>query len=75
MWSHLDFEDWEGFAQAHNTKFLWPDGSVLNDTAEGYIDDFVVLTPTADLTFQVLYVAITNGTIPPFTAVATLMNP
>lgn len=73
--ARVDFEDWETTSQGRNLTFLWPDGSTLNATAEGYIDDFSVVLPTEDLALQVLYIAITDGQIAPITAAAILMNP
>jgi hypothetical protein len=71
----VDFEDWEAQGSARNVNFLWPDGSLLDDQAEGYIDDFHFLTPTANLDLQVMYLAITAGTEAPFSAAAVLLNP
>jgi fibronectin type III domain protein len=71
----VEFEDWDGTAKARDILFVWPDETTLDATAEGYIDDFVVITPTGDLAFQVLYIATTDGTMPPFTAAAILRNP
>jgi hypothetical protein len=48
---------------------------LLNDTAEGYIDDFQFLTPTGSVDLQVMYVSITDGTVVPFAAAALLLNP
>lgn len=73
--SRVDFEDWETPARGREVRFLWPDGTELNATAEGYIDDFTVLTPTTSLALQVMYLAITDGTVPPFAASAVLLNP
>ena len=42
----VDFEDWESTSAGRNVIFLWPNGDQLNDTAEGYIDDFHFLAPT-----------------------------
>ena len=47
----------------------------MNDTAEGYIDDFHFLTPTGNLDLQVLYLSITDGSVVPFAAAAILLNP
>lgn len=71
----VGFGDWEGVANARNVNFLWPDGTLLDAAAEGYIDDFMAVAPTGSLDSQVFYVAITNGTIPPFVAAAFLLNP
>jgi len=73
--ANLEFEDFEPRASARGTTFLWPSGVVLNDAAEGYIDDFVLVSPTGDPDFQVLYVAITEGFAPPFAGLAVLVNP
>jgi hypothetical protein len=73
--STVEFEDWEPLSAARHLLFLWPSGTALSPGAEGYIDDFVALCPTADLQFQIQYVAITDGTIPPFAALAVLVNP
>ena len=71
----VDFEDWEGTTSARTAIFIWPDGTRLSAGAAGYIDDFSVVAPTADLALQVLYVAITDGTVTPFSAAAVLINP
>jgi hypothetical protein len=73
--ARVEFEDWEPRASARGVTFLWPSGAVLSATPEGYIDDFVLVSPTGDLDFQVLYVAITDGFQPPFSALAVLVNP
>ncbi len=71
----VEFEDWESTANARGINFLWPSGDLLSATAEGYIDDFMVVAPTGSLDSQVYYVAITDGTIAPFSAAALLLNP
>jgi uncharacterized protein (TIGR03437 family) len=71
----VDFEDWENQSKARDVVFLWPNGDPLNDTAEGYIDDYHFLAPTANLDLQVMYLAITNGVEVPFASVAVLLNP
>jgi hypothetical protein len=71
----VDFEDWEPAARGRELTFLWPDGSPLDATAEGYIDDFTVLTPTGAAGLQVMYIAITDGIVAPFAASAVLLNP
>ncbi|MES2176389.1 MAG: fibronectin type III domain-containing protein [Gemmatimonadota bacterium] len=73
--TRVDFEDWEGTAAGRIITFLWPDGSPLNATARGYIDDFSIVAPTGDLALQVFYVAITDGNIAPFSSAAVLINP
>lgn len=73
--TRVDFEDWEGVAAARVLTFLWPDGTTLNATARGYIDDFSIAAPTGNLALQVLYVAITDGIVVPFTSAAILINP
>ena len=71
----VDFEDWEGTSAGRNVIFLWPNGDQLDDTAEGYIDDFHFLAPTGSLSLQVMYLAITNSSIAPIGAGAILLNP
>lgn len=71
----VEFEDWETTAAGRNVVFLWPNGDPLNDTAEGYIDDFHFLAPTGTLDLQVMYMAITDGSIAPIGAAAVLLNP
>lgn len=71
----VDFEDWEPQAAAREVAFLWPTGELLDDTAEGYLDDFHVMAPTGTLDLQVFYMTITDGAIPPFAAAAILRNP
>lgn len=71
----VDFEDWEPTARGRELTFLWPDGSALDARSEGYIDDFTVLTPTGAAGLQVMYIAITDGIVPPFAASAVLLNP
>lgn len=73
--SQVDFEDWESQTKARDVVFLWPDGTMLNAKEEGYIDDYHFLTPTGDITIQVMYMAITEGTQPPIAAAAILLNP
>ena len=73
--SQADFDDWETQSAARDVVFLWPDGTVFNDTAEGYIDDYHFLAPTGSLDLQVMYLTLTNGTVIPFPATATLVNP
>ncbi len=71
----VEFEDWEPVASARNVHFLWPSGDLLDDRAEGYIDDFHFLAPTGSLDLQVLYLTITDGVVIPFAATAVLLNP
>jgi len=73
--ARVDFEDWEAPSRGREVRFLWPGGTELGATEEGYIDDFTVLTPTASMSLQVMYVAITDGTVAPFSASAVLLNP
>ena len=47
----------------------------MSDTAEGYIDDYHFLSPTGSLDLQVMYMAITDGSIAPIAAAAVLLNP
>jgi hypothetical protein len=70
----LDFEDWDSVDEARDLTFLWPDGEVFDATEEGYIDDFVVLTPTFDVDHQVQFVVLTDGARIPFTSAAILRN-
>lgn len=71
----VDFEDWEAQGAARDVVFLWPNGEQLNATAEGYIDDYHFLSPTGSPDLQVMYMAITDGTVIPFAAAAVLANP
>lgn len=71
----VDFEDWEAQSAARDVAFLWPNGDLMDATAEGYIDDFHFLAPTGSLDLQVMYLAITNGTEVPFGGAAVLLNP
>lgn len=71
----VDFEDWEGVSAGRTLTFLWPDGSPLSVSARGYIDDFTIVAPTANLAWQLFYVAITDGSAPPISSVAVLINP
>jgi len=73
--NRVDFEDWDPTSAGRPLVFLWPNGSPLNATALGYIDDFSVVMPTGVLELQVLYVAITDGTVAPFASAAVLINP
>jgi len=70
----MDFEDWDSVEEARDLTFLWPDGEVFDVTAEGYIDDFVVLTPSFNTDHQVQFVVLTDGSQIPFTSVAILRN-
>lgn len=72
---NVDFEDWEAQTQARDVVFLWPNGDLMDATAEGYIDDYHFLAPTGSLDLQVMYLAITNGSEIPFAAAARLLNP
>jgi hypothetical protein len=71
----VEFEDWEPLAVGRNVHFVWPSGRALTDTEAGYLDDFVMLTPTGDATQQVMYTAMTDGRIAPFATMAILLNP
>ena len=71
----VEFEDWEPVAGAREVHFLWPNGDLMDERAEGYIDDFHFLAPTGSLDLQVLYLTITDGTVIPFAAAAVLLNP
>lgn len=73
--STVKFDDWEGTAKARGINFLWPDGTLLDAKAEGYIDDFMVAAPTGSLDYQVFYLAITDGSVAPLLAAAFLLNP
>jgi len=53
----VDFDDWENAAaQAREVNFLWPDGSLLDEADESGLGDHMILVPTNDLAFQVMYV-------------------
>lgn len=71
----VDFDDWESMSDARGITFLWPTGDVLDATEEGYIDDYQAIMPTGDPSLQVLYVAISDGAVPPIAAAAILLNP
>lgn len=71
----VEFEDWEPLALARNVRFVWPAGRELTATESGYLDDFVMLTPTGDSRVQVMYTAMTDGRIAPFATMAVLLNP
>jgi hypothetical protein len=71
----VDYEDWEALSAGRDVVFLWPDGSPLDATAEGYIDDFHFLAPTGSLDLQVAYIAITDGVQVPTAVAAVLANP
>lgn len=71
----VEFEDWESTGAARDVVFLWPNDTRLDDTAEGYIDDFHFLAPTGSLDLQVAYLAITDGSVAPIAAAAVLLNP
>lgn len=73
--TRVDFDDWEPVSAGRTLVFLWPDGSPLDATARGYIDDFTVVMPAGSLLEQVMYVAITDGRVVPFAAGAGLVNP
>lgn len=73
--SVVDFADWENQDDARDLHFLWPSGTEMSETEEGYIDDFMMMAPTQDLDFQVMYMAITDGTVSPTAAGAVLINP
>jgi hypothetical protein len=71
----VDFEDWEAQTSAREVVFLWPNGDVMDASAEGYIDDYHFLAPTGTLDLQVMYLTITDGAIVPIAAAAILLNP
>jgi len=71
----VEFEDWEPISAARDVRFVWPSGRELSDTEEGYLDDFVMLMPTGDPALQVMYTGMTEGSNPPFLAMAVLLNP
>lgn len=71
----VEFEDWETVAQAREVDFIWPSGKALSATEEGYMDDFVHLTPTGSLDFQVMYIAWSDSSMPPVGLAASLVNP
>ena len=71
----IDFEDWEPQDSARDIVFLWPDGTMLDARAEGYIDDYHLLTPTGSADLQVMYITITDGAIAPIAVAAVLRNP
>lgn len=71
----VEFEDWEPIAQARGLVFLWPNGELLDERAEGYIDDFHFLAPAGNLAQQLGYLSITDGVVVPFAALALLLNP
>ena len=71
----VEFEDWEAQSSARDVVFLWPNGTQLNDQAEGYIDDYHFLAPTGSMDLQVGYLTITDGTVSPFPVAAILLNP
>ena len=71
----VEFEDWEPLTLARPVRFVWPSGRALNETEAGYIDDFVMLTPTGDPGRQVMYGGMTDGRITPFAMMAVLLNP
>jgi hypothetical protein len=71
----IDFSDWEEHDDARDLHFLWPSGELVGDTIEGYLDDFVMLTPSGDLDFQIMYTAMTDGTMVPIIGIAILVNP
>ncbi|MFO1264917.1 MAG: fibronectin type III domain-containing protein [Rhodoferax sp.] len=71
----VEFEDWEAQSASRDVVFLWPDGTQLDDRAEGYIDDYHFLAPTGSLDVQAGYLTITDGTVVPFAVGAVLLNP
>jgi len=73
--TNVDFEDWESTSVGRDVIFVWPNGEQLNAGAEGYIDDFHFLAPTASLDLQVMYLAITDAMLAPIAVAAVLLNP
>lgn len=71
----VEFEDWEPLGLGRTVRFVWPSGRELTATESGYLDDFVMLTPTGDPRLQVMYTAMTDGRIAPFATMAVLLNP
>lgn len=73
--STVDYEDWESMTSARDIVVIWPSGTQLTDSEESHLDDYVVVAPTGDLSFQVMYSNMTDGSIVPFTGMLVLMNP
>ncbi len=73
--SYVDYEDWEAIASARDVTFLWPSGADFGSANENYLDDYVMLSATGDLSLQVMYTNMTDGSAPPFTGMTVLMNP
>jgi len=71
----LEWADWDARETARDLQFLWPDGTELTPGEEGYLDDFVFMTPTGTPDFQVAYIVLTDGSLVPRPALAVLMNP
>jgi hypothetical protein len=71
----VDYADWDARTSARDVTFVWPSGKELTATEEGYLDDFVHLTPTFSKSLQVAYLAMTDGTMAPFSVLAVLANP
>ena len=73
--TRVDFEDWEAISSGRDIDFVWPSGAKLSDTEEGLIGDMVVVMPSGDLLFQVMYLTTTDGALPPIATTAALLNP
>lgn len=71
----VEFEDWEAQTASRDIAFLWPNGTRLDDKAEGYIDDYHFLAPTGTMDLQVGYLTITDGVVVPIAVAAILLNP
>jgi hypothetical protein len=74
----IEYNDWEGKANQREMRFAWPDGSILSDRAEGYIDDFEFLAVPGNLSSQHAYLTIADGSDScslPLITYATLVNP
>ena len=73
----VDFEDWEGVAQAREVNFVWPDGSAVDVGHESALDDYMMFMPNGNPSVQIMYSNMSSpGTgLAPFIGMAVLVNP
>ncbi len=69
----VDFNDWEASANARATQFLWPNGEVMDARAAADVNDQVIMIPTNDFSYQIMYLNL--GDPSTGLGIAVLINP
>jgi hypothetical protein len=73
----VDFEDWESLDDARRIRYLWPDGSPLDEDNESRLDDYMIFAPTPDPKRLIMYSNMSprGPGVMPFIGSAVLVNP